>query len=554
MDHALQATFLEDLTIAVVGAAVAYIICSRLKVHPILGFLAVGLAIGPFTPGYVAHTETIGVLATIGLIFLLFSIGLEFSIDEIAHLGTFALVGGVIVFVVIAALGFVGALALGMPHPFTVAMTVGVSSTAVGVALLEALGQQRSAAGSFAVSQLVVQDLIAVALLVLVTTPADRITPAGVIVPVVKAIAFVALALLFGHFVLQPFVRRTIARASAESMFVVFAGVALLAGFLGELVGLGYEFGAFIAGAVISEAAGSHVVASIVAPFRALFVALFFVSIGMLFDPKAMLGIWWLVIILGIVFSLLRAGLWAGLARLARLPLAATLVVGVAMTALGEFNAVLVQGGLAAHRLSGREAQLLLAITITSIVIAVLAGPQAARVRHLQQVFPPPEGGAGEEPEIIVIGLGRVGRTVCAVLRAAGIPFTALEEHRDVVEATRAEGYTVVYGNAADPFALDRALTPTTRIALIALRAPATTAAVTERLAARGLQVIARATQADEVDDLLARGAERAIVPETEGALAFGRVVLRAYGLDLPEVAAILEAQRVRLREVLDPV
>ena len=547
--------FLADLTVALAAAAIGGLIAGRLRLNPILGYLAAGILIGPFTPGYVARAETLSTLATLGLIFLLFSLGLGFSFAEIRSLGTRALLGNGLVMVVITAVAGIGARLVGSAHPLTMALTTTVSSTAVGAALLREWDVEERLPGRYVLAQQVVQDLAAVALLVVTTAPAASLNVLGILVPVLKAIAFVAVALGLGATVLPRIVSRIVTRASTETLFASFAALALVAAWLGELVGLSFEFGAFVAGAVISEAAGSRMIVTIVAPFRALFIALFFVSVGMLLDPRALAAHWTAVLGLGLAFVAVRALAWGTLARIGGMTLGAAILVAVAMTSLGEFNVVLVNAALNAHRIDGSEAQLLLAIIFFTIVMTVAAGPLARRFRD--EAAPPVtlEGELSGDtgPLVAIVGFGRVGRTVGAVLHESGIPFAALERDRAAVERGRADGYEVVMGDGTDPVALERIVRPTTRIVLATIADASAKAAVVARVAGMTqAQVVARATRGSEVTMLRERGATLALVPECEGALVFARAVLRALGTAELDVEARLDAVRERTAAVLD--
>jgi CPA2 family monovalent cation:H+ antiporter-2 len=543
------------LTVAVAAAALASVLAVRLKLHPILGYLAAGILIGPFTPGYVARGETLSTLATLGLIFLLFSLGLGFSFAEVRRLGVVPLAGNAVATTIAAAAAGLGAHLLGLPHPITIGLTMAVSSTAVGAALLERWQAGRTLLARFTIAQLVVQDLVSVALLVLVTAPASSLSVSGVVVPVLKAIGFVAVALVAGATLLQRLVRRIIARASSEGLFIAFAALALVSAWIGYLAGLSFEFGAFVAGAVISEAAGSMIVASVVEPFRALFVALFFVSIGMVLDPRSMAGGWVAIFAFGLALVVVRLAAWSALARIAGMLAGSAFLAGIAMTAFGEFNVVLVDGALAAKRLTPPEGQLLLGITFLSIVVAIVLGPLSPRVAPLRrEVRFEPEGqvAAEQEPLVAIVGFGRVGRTVGAVLRRAEIPFVALEQDRRIVEEARSAGFPVVHGNATDPFALDRVLVPSVDVVLIALPEASTSVTLTERIAHRGARVVARASRGGDVQTLRERGAELALVPEAEGALAFARVVLRALEVSDERAERQLDAERDASPALLD--
>lgn len=371
--------FLADLTVALAAATLGGMLAARLRLHPILGYLAAGIAIGPFTPGYVARPETLETLATLGLIFLLFSLGLGFSFSEVRALGARAVAGNVVAMALSALAGAAAARLLGFPHPLTIALAVAVSSTAVGAALLKRWALDEERAGRYAFAQLVVQDLISVALLVAVTAPAGALTPAGIALPIGKAIGFVAVALILGATVLHRAVRGLIASGSADTRAAAFAALALVAAWLGYLAGLSFEFGAFVAGAVISEAAGSRVVASAVAPFRAVFVAFFFVSTGMLLDPRVFATAWAPIATLAGVLLVVRIAGWGLLARRTGIPGGLAVLVAIAMTSLGEFNVVLLDEAWRAHRLDAAERQVLLAVTVLSIVLVVaFAAPATA--------------------------------------------------------------------------------------------------------------------------------------------------------------------------------
>ncbi|HEY0613198.1 MAG TPA: cation:proton antiporter, partial [Candidatus Elarobacter sp.] len=490
--------FLADLTVALAAAAVAGLVAGRLRLNPILGYLAAGILIGPFTPGYVARADTLSTLATLGLIFLLFSLGLGFSFTEIRTLGARALLGNAAVMALLTAVAAAGARAAGAVHPLTMALTTTVSSTAVGAALLREWDVELRPPGRYALAQQVVQDLAAVALLVVTTAPAESLTVAGILIPVLKAIAFVAIALVLGATVISRVVGRILARAPADALFAAFAALALVAAWLGELVGLSFEFGAFVAGAVISEAAGSRMVASVVAPFRALFVALFFVSVGMLLDPRALAAQWPAVLGLGAAFVVVRFAAWSALARLGGMALGGAILVGIAMTSLGEFNVVLVNAALGARRIDARESQLLLAVVFFTVVVTVIAGPFARRFRDDAEPYGPPEGTLVEDaqPVVAIVGYGRVGRTVGAVLRESGVPFAALERDRVAVERARADGVDVVGGDGTDPVALERVVRPSTRIVLATAADGVANATIVHRIAGMtDAQVIARATR-----------------------------------------------------------
>ncbi len=538
--------FLADLTIALTAAMILGIIAERFRISAIVGYLVAGVLIGRFTSGYVANPENVETLAQLGLIFLLFSIGLGFSIDEVRKLGARAIGGNLIVMVLATVSAVVVCLLLGFSHPWTGAVATCVSSTAVAVALLRAWNIESSGPGRFTIAQQIVQDLVAVALIVVVTAPAAELTIAGIVVPLIKAALFVAIALVLGATVLHTFVRRTVLHASADVLFGIFSALALVAAWLGYIAGLSFEFGAFVAGAVISEAAGSAVIASVVAPFRSLFVTLFFVSVGMLIDISFFASHWIEIVAAGVVLAVLRCALWFVLARLSLMTAAGAAFVGVGMASLGEFNVVLITQAHHASRLSGAEAQVLLGVTFVTMIACVVPGPWLSRLRaaHMNERVQS-EGDARAGARVAVVGFGRVGQTVATVLRQARIPYVAIERDGELVAHMRAAGDNVILGDALDPQAFDRVLTLGVEVFVITVPESATADILAQRAKARtGARVIARAQQSSDVDELYSNGASVVIVPEVEGALSFAEAALHALDVSSEATEHVLSEVR----------
>jgi CPA2 family monovalent cation:H+ antiporter-2 len=546
MDATTQ--FLLDLTVALAGAAVGGWVATRLHLNAIVGYLVVGIIIGPFTPGYVAHGTMLESLAELGLIFLLFSLGLGFSFAELRSIGPLPLAASLAAMAVLVVLFEAGAAAFGAVHPWTLGLASAVSSTAIGVALLRGWGFEHHRIGHFVLALLIVQDLAAVVLLVVAASPAP--SAAGLIVPIAKALGFVLVALALGATLLPWLVARLLQRAPTEALFGAFAAFAMVAASLAHTAGLSFDFGAFVAGAVISEAASTRMAQAIVAPFRALFVALFFVAMGMLLDPAVLAQLWVPSLVLGIAFMLVRLGLWAAVARLAGFAAPAALLMGAAMVPLGEFNIVLDNAAASAGRLTATERSLLLGITFFSILVAALGAPALRPLRDRALAGRPGalDGERHDGALVAIVGFGRVGQTVAETLARCEIPYAVLESDRDVVAAARRRGVAAIAGDGNDPEALDRLVAPGTRVIVAATSDSDTNAAIAQRFETRAnVRVIARASRRADVAGLLGRGAVQALVPETEGALSFAAAAL--HGLDVPaeRIDAEITAERAAM-------
>ena len=534
--------FIADLTVALAAAGVGAFVANRLRLSPILGYLAAGIVIGPFTPGYVASGSTIESLAELGLIFLLFSLGLGFSIGELRAIRTAAIAGNIIVMALIGA-AFAGlAVAAHLPHPVLLGIIVSLSSTAVGASFLGQWGLTDRRFGHLVLALLVVQDLVAAALLVVASTPVEALTPIGILVPVLRAVAFVAVALLLGATVLHQLVLRLVQRAPVDALFGAFAALALVAAWLAYLVGLSFEFGAFIAGAVVSEAAGSRIVQSVVAPFRALFASLFFVAMGMAFDPilvREHLGI---ALAIGAAFIVVRFVGWGSLMRLLGLAPATAVLGAIALLPLGEFNIVLANASTAAHSTTAQEHAVLLTVTFLSILVATVGGSLVTLFPKLRRERIPFEGLPPEETPVLIIGYGRVGRTVAGALRSAAIPFVVIEREARLVEEGRRDGVRIVRGDGGDPLVLESLSGATTRVIVAVTPDSTTNAAIAQRMA-NAVPVIVRATNDFDVTSLRERGASAALVPETEGARVFARLTLERLGVPAAEIPGHVDSQ-----------
>lgn len=543
------AQFLADLTVALVVATALGSLARAAGITPVLGYLLAGIAIGPFTPGYHAADASLGGLGELGLILLLFSLGLGFDIEELRSVGVVPMIGNVLLMTLFSVAAWALGSALGFVHPITLALTFTLSSTAIGVALLKTFRLLDKRPGHAAVALLVAQDLIAVLMLVVTTTPAAQLTVLGALVPVFKAAIFVIVALALGATVLHRVFIAFLRRAPSEAMIAFCTAVALVAAWLGHLAGLSFEFGAFVAGAVTSEAAGSRIVQSVIAPFRELFVLLFFVSIGTLVDVGALLASWPAILSIGVGLVLLRFGGWYVLSRIVGQRLGTAVALGIALVPLGEFNVVLANGSFIAKRLNVGEYGTVIGATLLSIVVAAVAARVVApRKNLLDACAAAPAHPFATEPVIVIIGYGRVGRTVGALCSRAQIPFAAIELDVDLVRAAQHENVQVRYGDGADPSVVESVIGPSTRVVLSTIPDTHANAALTRRLGGHtGLRIVARAGRLREVRMLRAAGAHAVLVPEAEGAFGFAHTILADLGVSEDRIETLIREQRAAL-------
>lgn len=492
---------------------------------------------------------SLGGLSELGLILLLFSLGLGFSARELRAVGVVPMIGNLVLMFLFGVVTWRLGVTFGLVHPITLALAFTLSSTAIGVALLQIFGLLDKRPGHAAIALLVAQDLVAIALLVITTEPAQGLTPLGVLIPLLKAALFVVVALVLGATVLHRIVVAFLRRAPADALIAFSTAVALVAAWIGHLAGLSFEFGAFVAGAVTSEAAGSRMVQSIVAPFRELFVMLFFVSIGMLVDVTSMLAHWPLVLAIGGVLALVRFAGWFGLSRLVGQPRGTALALGIALVPLGEFNVVLANDSYLAKRLDATELGTAIGATMLSIVVAAIATRIVApRRRSMDAASSTPVTPFATEPAVLIVGYGRVGRTAAAVCRRAGIAFGVIELDVDLVHLAQREGADAQYGDGADPRVVERAIAASTKIVLTTIPDTAANLAMVRRLTHQtGVRIISRASRVRDIRTLRAAGASDAMVPEAEGAFGIAEALLSELGIERNRIDELVSAQRATI-------
>jgi CPA2 family monovalent cation:H+ antiporter-2 len=532
------------LAIAVAGGFAA----SALRQSPILGYLLAGVLIGPFTPGFVGDQSQIAALADVGVIFLMFGLGVAFSLKDLARVRALATVGTVVQVLLTIAGGIVASLAVGASamQGFVFGAVLAASSSMVILKTLLDRGEIASAHGRLLLSMAIVQDLIIVVLIVVVpklSAIQQGLPLQGVAIDIgltiFKALIFIAVSLAVG-LRLVPWIMGHVTRMRSSELFIVMAAVlALGAASVSALLGLSAALGAFVAGLLLSESEFDHRVISEVVPVRDLFATLFFVSIGMLIDLSFILDHWHQVLGVALFTLVLKAAAtFIGVVPF-RVTARTAAFTTLGMVSLGELNFVLAQAGLQSGGLSAELYNLVLTSALVTIVLtpaAFNAAPALAellvRRRSLRTWFDTRTGASGEsaalESHAIVIGYGRVGQSVAKGLREAGMTVAVIDSRLSRVRDGVADGLQSVYGSAFSQVVLEASHVDTARLAVVALPdfAPARAAIQQIRMLNPSIVIAARAEQSDNEEALRRAGADLVIVPELAGATALLHGVL----------------------------
>jgi CPA2 family monovalent cation:H+ antiporter-2 len=573
-----QLRFLLDLGAAVAAALIGGAIAVRLRLPAILGYLFAGIAIGPFTPGPTGDVEHIAVLADVGVIMLLFALGIEFSIRELRAVARVVVPGAIAQIAIILVVGAV--LMLGLGFDLQPALVVGaclsISSTLVVLKILLDHGELDSLHGRAAIGWAIVQDIATIVFIVALPPLAGGDPVLPFVLALVKATIFLAIAYVVGTRFL-PWVFSSVARMGSNELFLLaVVATALLTAFASSAVfGLSLALGAFVAGILVSESDISYQAAAEVIPFRDLFAVLFFVSVGMLVDPGALVANAPLVGLLVFVAVVGKGAVTVGLGRLFGLPLRSALLLGGAMAQVGEFSFIIAGDGLRLGIVDPAVYNLILGTAVVSIMVSPLAGKVvtviADRVEsrndtlQLRSAEPPRPGVAPTtrteltlEPTddvraaVVVLGGGRVGRVVARAVRQRGFRCVVVDRDPRRLDEISKTGAATVFGDAANPHILERAGLDRARVLIVAIGDPLTARLATERALRINprLAVAARTRGRSEIDRLREIGASRVADPEAEAAFELARHALQRMGVSGQELSGIVVGLR---RDVYGP-
>jgi len=500
-------------------------VASRLRMPPLVGYLLAGVMIGPGTPGFVADMALAGQLAEIGVMLLMFGVGLHFSLDDLLAVRKIAVPGAIVQIAVATALGAGTALVWGWPAGEAVVfgLALSVASTVVLLRALEARSSLESTNGRIAVGWLVVEDLAMVLVLVLLPALAPLLgahsasagpAPAAdlqalaltVGLTLAKVSAFIALMLVVGRRAF-PRVLWLVARTGSRELFTLCVitaavGVAYASALLFDV---SFALGAFFAGMMMRESEFSHRAAEDSLPLRDAFSVLFFVSVGMLFNPAVLADAPGKVAVVVAIILVGKTIAAIALVLAFRYPLNTALTVGASLAQIGEFSFILASLGLSLGLL-GIEAQnlilagALISIAVNALLFAAIEPAQAwarthsawARKLDLRDdplaALPMSTDRKLLSGQVVIVGFGRIGRHIAATLETRHIPYVVADSNREVIESLRAAGKAAVSGDASDPIVLVQA--HITRAAMLVVTTP-------DPLASRQMVDIARKLNPD---------------------------------------------------------
>ena len=544
---------LMTFVLALVAAFFGGIVARALRLPPIVGYLAGGLIVSPFTPGFIGDSDAMSQLSEIGVMFMMFGTGLHFSLKDLSEVKGIAIPGAILQIV----LGTLAGYALSRAFGWTVeagimlGLSVSIASTVVLIKNLTDAGQYQSMGGRVATGWLIVEDLATVVILVVlpVMFGPEEVSGAQLALELgealLKTVAFVALMLVAGSRVL-PWLLSKIARFCPRELFqlavvVIALGTATVASVLFDL---SVALGAFLAGVVVSGSKLSHRVAAESIPFQDLFSIIFFASVGMMVNPATlgahlgelvalvlliMVGKWLINMVLGVFLS---AGLHT------------SMTVAAGLSQIGEFSFIIGQTGMALGILSADQYSLILGGAVVSIALnsfvfkleprierAISSRPRLAALyeRHVPHIDSKTDD---LRDHVVVIGYGHAGTCVTDVLGGLDVPCLVIERDLSTAEEAEAEGLRVLVGDAANSEILKHAHLEHARVLVIAIRGEASAEMIAReaRSYSADLRIVARADNDDAVVSLVEAGANEVVRPELEGGIELMRHTLLDLG------------------------
>ncbi|WP_031498956.1 cation:proton antiporter, partial [Bryobacter aggregatus] len=537
----------SDFVLIVVAGLFGGLLARLLRLPLLVGYVAAGVIVGPYTAGpTVAQIHDIELLAEIGVALLLFSLGLEISFSDLKPVRRVALIGGPIqVLVTLALAASVGIYFLHIPIPEAVWLgaMISLSSTMVVLKTLAASGRTSTLASRVMIGFLVIQDLAVIPMLIILPqlNDLDNILPKlGTAIGI--AAVFLAAVVLIGTRVLPVLLKGILTWGSRELFLVAVVAIGIGVGYATHLVGISFALGAFVAGIILSESEFSHQALTDIIPLRDIFGLIFFVSVGMLFDPAYVAQHIFQILTTVILIFLGKAIIFGVVTRSFGYGNMAPWIVGLGLCQIGEFSFVLARSGLSSGALSKPIYDLALTCTILTMALSPMVSGFAVplakawldwrKPKSPKNMAVPQESLSGHA---IVAGFGRSGRAAAKVLRDANIHVIVVDSDYALLRNINTPGVTVIWGDISSPEILHAAQVDHASILIFTMPNQSAVHLGVER-AHRinpNLPLIARASQEIEIDDLLKSGATSIVLPEREGGLEMGRLALERLATSL---------------------
>lgn len=565
MSFAVTLPFLyEIVALFAVSVIIAYL-CYRIKIVPIVGFLIAGVIIGPSALALVPDQEFVNILAEIGIILLLFTVGIEFSLEKLNRIRNAIFIGGSLQLII--TIGVVSAILVIMgntwPNGIYTGCLIGLSSTAIILGLLTDRDKTDTPTGQLSLAVLIYQDFAIIVMVLLVPLLAGQTESATDILWVLgKALLLIAIVLLLSQRIV-PWILEKVAQTKRQELFLLtVVTICFGTAALTNLAGVSLALGAFLAGLVVSESHFSEQALSEILPLKTIFYAIFFVSVGMLLDVRFLIERPFLILTVAVSVIVLKFIIATGSLLTLGYPIRIVAASGIALAQIGEFSFVLERAGslagLTPAGLGDLGSQTFIAVSVLLMILTPFlmdTGPwignllSSTPLRHLSQDASSKEAQKADsklEDHVIIIGYGPAGRHLEQVLHDTGIPYIIIEMNPESVKEMQEKDIPVIYGDATRQHILKLARVKRAKLCVIATNDPFSSPRIIQQAHQMNptLQIIVRTRYLDEVEYLEKRGADIVVPEEMETTVRLFSHVLGAYMIPQQEIEDHIQTLR----------
>ena len=558
----MEVPLLYDIVVIFGMAITVIFICHRIQVPVIVGFLLTGVLAGPHGLGLVKAVHEVEILAEIGVVLLLFTIGIEFSLKNLLQIKKAVLMGGSVqvLLTILATFVIVRQVVPLLGESVFIGFLISLSSTAIVLKLLQERAEVDSPHGRASLGILIFQDVIVVPMM-LVTPLLSGATgdlKESLVVLVVKGIGIILLVMVGAKWIV-PQVLYQIARTRNRELFLLSVVViCLTVAWITSSVGLSFALGAFLAGLIISESEYSHQALGNILPFRDVFTSFFFVSIGMLMDASFLFERPGLIGLIALCVLVLKFFIAGSVTILLGFPVRVAILVGLALSQVGEFSFILSRTGIEHGLLAGNIYQIFLSasvLTMAATPFIIALAPRLTDIilrlplpkRLVSGIYPLTEIKIdGKKDHLMIIGFGVNGGNLARAARVAGIPYVIIEMNPETVRNEQAKGEPIYYGDATQDAILQHANIREARIVVVAINDPTATRSITEivRRLNPKVHLIVRTRYLQEMEPLHELGADEVIPEEFETSVEIFTRVLAKYLIPRDEIERFVAGVR----------
>lgn len=528
---------LQDILILLVFSVIIVFALQKLKLPSIIGFLLTGLVIGPYGFSLITALDQVEILSEIGVILLLFVIGMELSIKQLISIKRTVFLGGSLqvgITVLVAGLVYYF-FGNSWPESVFVGFLFSLSSTAIVLKTLQDREQMGTAHARNALAILIFQDIIVVPMMLVAPMLAGESTNLGlsVLLLVLKTVIVLVIAFVSARYIVPPLMHAVAKTNSKELFLLVTITLCFVVAFLTSEAGLSLALGSFMAGLIVSESEYSHQATSIILPFRELFTSFFFVSVGMLLDLDFFVNHILFILLLVVVVFLVKATIAALAVAILKYPLKTVLLTGLSLFQVGEFAFILSKVGITYNLVTPETNQYFLSVSIVSMILTplviVFSEPIADRLIRISKklgfgstVMTTPEKAEvlddGLDNHLVIIGYGINGSNLAKAAAASKIPYVVIEMNAETVKSEKAKGVPIIFGDASQDHILEAVHIAKARAAVIAISDHLATGSIIKNIRSHSdsLYLVVRTRYIKETSELIALGADEVIPEEFE--------------------------------------